>query len=414
MSGNVKCYDRQDSGFSDNESYVNIKDDKTRLQENADKSVGHPITTVKDGSQLQSGIHLPLPALLLGFAVALIVAVSSNVYLHLQLYQLRVDYDELKTSHLSIQLQINEIRDAWYQGDILEPQRYRQGQLIHRRSILDNGAHSNSISAQVSSDPSPLDLLHNRQVRGARRKKKGLGFDQQCTQKKQCQRSLTCSEGKCTCLSTHTRNLKNGRCKKKRKKGLSINDVDDRIKLALKVKYDQFIGNFWSFFDWKNHFSSTPNSHTAQYLPGDPVAYSNGFVKFAKTETPISIFTQSGSETQCVNYTRKTAVFTVKLSGVFLVHLNLTLVDPDKKSYAAIFVNDRAMLACQIGGFRSNDYNEKNQEIYRICNIDGILDLDKGDRIEARTMSENVTIRYEKKRKASFKFILLHESGGSN
>ncbi|CAL1530243.1 unnamed protein product [Lymnaea stagnalis] len=107
----------------------------------------------------------------------------------------------------------------------------------------------------------------------------------------------------------------------------------------------------------------------------------------------------------------KHGVFTVREPGVYLVHLNITVVDESHNHSLAIFLNGQAVLACPKGGFRCPHSNEPRSHKYRICNIDGVLEMNKGDTLQVRTLEPKTMIRLEGHRKSQLRFILLHPMG---
>ncbi|CAL1530232.1 unnamed protein product [Lymnaea stagnalis] len=90
------------------------------------------------------------------------------------------------------------------------------------------------------------------------------------------------------------------------------------------------------------------------------------------------------------------------------------IVDETQNHSLGIFLNNLTVLACPRGGFRCPHTNAEGSYKYRICNIDGILEMNVKDQLQIRTMEPNTTVRFDNKRKSQFRAVLLHKSTKAN
>lgn len=178
--------------------------------------------------------------------------------------------------------------------------------------------------------------------------------------------------------------------------------VRNIVNNANEVMVQSYYGYFY------DHIGNTKDGCKVEHMPGKPTASFSNTLTYQDKETAIAVF--SAVKETFVSFDNKTGSFIIKVTGIFLLHINMTIVDPSETHYAGLFLNDQAMFACQKGGFRCPRYNDDDidSNMYRICNMDGTLELRLGDVLQLRTMEDNMTFRFERHRQSSFKFILLH------
>lgn len=261
----------------------------------------------------------------------------------------------------------------------------------YNNEVKSTGSHLNSVVDTQSSKKSTADgdeTVHPRYKRKASQTS-----------------SYQTSSERCVC-SKETEELVKEQTRKQIKKEMR----------KWKVQFDGFSGHFWKIMDYNSHFKTkdgiVKNRHRADHLPESPWA-ENSMIRYNQTEEVIGVF-RNDTPTDLITYNETTGDFTVKVSGIYLLHINMTIVDKSHTHYAALFLNDQAMIACQKGGFRCPRYNDEDKIItntYRICNVDGTLQLKEGDVVQVRTMEPGMVIRLEEHRPAVIKFILLHEQG---
>ncbi|CAL1530242.1 unnamed protein product [Lymnaea stagnalis] len=130
-------------------------------------------------------------------------------------------------------------------------------------------------------------------------------------------------------------------------------------------------------------------------------------IKYSHKGSPLSFFVPlNGTNTTLLNITSSShGEFTAQESGIFLMRFNIVMIDHDKNRSVGVFVDDTPVMACPPGGYQKPKEKLDN---HRICSFNGILQMNKGDKLQLRTMEDNTTVRIESKDKAFIKVTLLH------
>ncbi|KAH9512330.1 hypothetical protein Btru_039187 [Bulinus truncatus] len=177
--------------------------------------------------------------------------------------------------------------------------------------------------------------------------------------------------------------------------------------------------------DWYNHKTnfSIHECITDDRWPTRPVACRGRTIKYSQIDSPLAFFRSRTITDQSAGHKKKKrknnrplmeitnqkeGIFGVRESGIYLIHLNIMIVDESHTHSLGISLNNQTVLTCYKGGFRCPQTNVEGSYKYRICVIDGVLEMTAKDQLQIKTMEKDTVVKLVNERKSQFKALLLH------
>ncbi|CAL1530239.1 unnamed protein product [Lymnaea stagnalis] len=124
--------------------------------------------------------------------------------------------------------------------------------------------------------------------------------------------------------------------------------------------------------------------------------------------TRLGVYSDKGRDNSNIATMKDRVTFVIKTAGIYLVNLNISIIDVTLKNYLGLFVNDRLAMACPEGGIKCSTNYDASFD-FRICNINGVLKLNVNDSLDVRTMQSNTTIRIAALSNSFFTIVLLQK-----
>ncbi|KAH9512332.1 hypothetical protein Btru_039192 [Bulinus truncatus] len=185
---------------------------------------------------------------------------------------------------------------------------------------------------------------------------------------------------------------------------------------------EKFVGDFYHVYDYKKDFLDHEGRDCFEdsSLSTKPVVCKEATFQYPRQDSVLAFYRHvpgnkckgkrcGGPLLELTGPSNET--FRVRTPGIYTLSVNITIVDETHNHSLALFLNGHAVLACPKGGFRCPKTNEKDSVKYRICNINGLVELNDNDILQLRTLERNTTVRLESHRQSLFEAVLLHQTG---
>ncbi|KAK0059749.1 hypothetical protein Bpfe_010917 [Biomphalaria pfeifferi] len=179
---------------------------------------------------------------------------------------------------------------------------------------------------------------------------------------------------------------------------------------------------FLDWYDYKTNFTFHECIGDTRW-PTVPIACRGQTLKYPNSDSPLAFYLPSKPANETSGNRKKNrksgkplmeitnqkeGIFGVRESGIYLIHLNIIIVDESQTHSLGISLNNQTVLSCPKGGFRCPHLNSEGSYKYRICVIDGVLEINAEDQLQIKTMEKDTMVRFEQNRKSQFKAVLLH------
>uniref|UniRef100_A0A2C9L4S4 Uncharacterized protein n=1 Tax=Biomphalaria glabrata TaxID=6526 RepID=A0A2C9L4S4_BIOGL len=161
----------------------------------------------------------------------------------------------------------------------------------------------------------------------------------------------------------------------------------------------EFLGDFYKYYSYNNFTKKECYNDTEYSCEVCKVTT----VRYPHKYSPLHFYQKKANYSdKLIKMVNKTTFETVT-SGSYLLHLNIVMIGEHNNLSVGILVNSNAVLACPKGGLLLPYEPVKR---YRLCSIDGVVNVKTGDSIQIHTMEENMTVRLHQV--SLFKMVLLH------
>ncbi|XP_059164214.1 uncharacterized protein LOC131947123 [Physella acuta] len=215
------------------------------------------------------------------------------------------------------------------------------------------------------------------------------------------------------------KNDSEGEAKKKQNKSGKKNAASEK---ATDLQSSEFEVNFFKdWYDYKTNFTKQECFEDERW-PTRPKACRNRTLTYAQADSPLAFYVarSEGSPSNHKKRKRKSmqplveisdqknGIFKVKEPGVYLIHFKVLMVDETETHSLGVVVNNQTMLACLRGGFTLT--NNEGSSKFRLCVIDGVVEMKADDQLQLRTFEPNTVVRLADNLNSQFKVILLHKN----
>ncbi|XP_059164201.1 uncharacterized protein LOC131947116 isoform X2 [Physella acuta] len=180
----------------------------------------------------------------------------------------------------------------------------------------------------------------------------------------------------------------------------------------------EYFANFYDHYNISDFINRNTECFIDKNLPLSPKVCQMATMKYENASSALTLYransSMSDNRTKLVELTDEiNGVFTVKKSGIFIIRLEIILVDEDFNHSVGIFQNNLPTLACRRGGFYYK-YPSSNTNVdvtrFRICTINGVLELKTNDTLQIKTIEPHTTVRFDPKPLSVFRLTLLPPS----
>lgn len=179
-----------------------------------------------------------------------------------------------------------------------------------------------------------------------------------------------------------------------------------------KIMSETYEGIFSNHFVMHRDFLPHACRHVRRW-PKQPQVCRDQLVRFQHADTPVAFFHSSEKDgisrwKKLVDFHMQSGTFRVLKSGTYFLQAHLYFEDGSerKSHWLAIFHNQKAVLACPPGGFRSST-NANGRDNQRVCQASGIVQLQTNSTLEIRTMEPNMEIVIKAEKPATFNIVRI-------